>query len=805
MSWDRPIHSFNSSNGDPQTPKRTPTSVAFGESTFQTPKLESSFYDPRVTWNTADPYASSPEFLKTPQRFGLTTPSNHNYLHGLAERDSNLEPSASFALSLSPQLERTTLAGTVGVKKTKGGAKKSSNSRSGKKTSDDQGDEGGKDTSDSAKHSAASMQTPPPTSTGRRKMQNKSNPVHTHLATGSTTGGADGMMGPPDSGHLQTPSRVGGISANLFDGQTLNLFQAAAGSSADSPFLPQNRLFWDQDTQFSTDSLDMPDNYGDPFGPNQTTTAAFDHGFVQSGLQNDTLQVPKFDTLQATSGMGHFDDSHAFNTPSMGSIDSNLYHSSFSTSPRLPTVRDEDPAMFLSSPARRFGFSESNMPQNTPPRLETRQPYHHQTEESKREKKLKELKRAKSLARRKAEAADEALDALRQSRSLQLLSRRNSTHSTHPHNRHASVYSSGAGSYGNGVRKTPTKGRLSPLKTEAPSFHRPSSSAALCAPVESVVLKIGKDGRAKTEMKVVTEPPATLARGPGMDLEESSAESETESSDESDFPISHSTNTSFHIPPESTPRQRNMSCAHSTSRPQSKSSSSYSSTVASPHSGRHSPWTNSSRSSGRLPQLPAQKDSRMLTRRQHTNPPGGHSRGQSITDSEATQEDDDEAGDAQHALKQVLRTRSRQAKLPTALYNRKTRHLHNPGTLRSSPPGLGSQFDSHHGDISSPTTITDPDFATPTTDRQSNPSNGTRCVCNSMDNGGHLMIQCESCTHWLHTKCVGLDRQSLPPVYICIYCTQTPMRGGRIRDPLAGTLGGQIPTSPLAHKSYRFR
>jgi hypothetical protein len=40
--------------------------------------------------------------------------------------------------------------------------------------------------------------------------------------------------------------------------------------------------------------------------------------------------------------------------------------------------------------------------------------------------------------------------------------------------------------------------------------------------------------------------------------------------------------------------------------------------------------------------------------------------------------------------------------------------------------------------------LTDPDLATPSTDRHSNhsnPSNGTRCVCNSMDNGGHLMIQ----------------------------------------------------------------
>ncbi|PGH03172.1 hypothetical protein GX51_04207 [Blastomyces parvus] len=795
-------NSFNYSNGDPQTPKRTPTSAAFGESAFQTPKLESSFYDPRVTWNTADPYASSPEFLKTPQRLGLTTPSNHSYLHGLAERDSTcLDPSASFALNLSPQLERTSLSGTATRSKTKGTTKQGNSSRSGKKAVDDQGDEGDQDSLDSAKRSAASMQTPPPTSTGRRKMQDRhNNPGNTHPGSIANANNDNDTMRPPDSSHLETPSRVVGISAHLFDGQSPNLFQVAAGSSADSPFFSQNRLFWGQDTPFPADSLDISNNFGDPFGPNQTTNN-FNDTFAQGQLQNDSLQVPQFHTMQAPSGLGHFGDPHAFHAPSMGHIDSTLYPTSFSTSPRLPTVRDEDPAMFLSSPARRFGYSEPILPQDTPPRLETRQPYHHQTEESKREKRLKELKRAKSLARRKAEA-DEAADALRQSRSSHLLSRQHSTHSTQPHSRHASAHSSsGQGSSGSGVRKTPAKGRLSPLKTQTPSFHRPSSSAAMHAPVESVVLKIGKDGRAKTEMTVAPEPAASfITRRPHMDLVESATESETESSDESDFLIAHSTNPSFNnIQSESTPRQRDVLRAHSTSRPHSKSSS-YSSTIASPQSGRHSPWTSSSRGSGRLPQLPTQKEGWMSARRHATNPPGGHSRGHSVTDSEATQEDyDDDTGDAQHALKQVLKGRNRQpARQPAALYNQKTRSSHTLKSLRSSPPEFGRE-------ISSPTTMTDPDFATPTTERQSNPSNGTRCVCNSMDNGGHLMIQCESCTHWLHTKCVGLDRQSLPPVYICIYCTQTPMRGGRIRDPLAGGAGGHIPTSPLAHKSYRFR
>ncbi|OAX80361.1 hypothetical protein ACJ72_05306 [Emergomyces africanus] len=789
------MYSFNYSNGEPQTPKRTPASTTFGESAFHTPKLESSFYDPRVTWNTADPYASSPEFLKTPKRLGLTTPSNHSYLHGLADRDSTLDGSASFALNLSPQLERTSISSTVRGNKTKVSTKENSR-RPGKKAVSDQGNDGDKDSLDSAKRSAASMQTPPPTSTGRRKVQDKSDSGNTCLEAENNT------MGPPDSKHLETPSRVVGISANLFDGLAPNLFQVPAVSSADSPFFPQNRLFWDQDTQFPAGSLDMTDNYGDPFGPNQTLTF---HTFDQDQIQNNTPQVAQFHSAQAQPGMEHLSNPLTYHTPSMGPINPNLYPTSFSTSPRLPTVRDEDPAMFLSSPARRFGFSDPTFPQDTPSRIETRQPYHHQTEESKREKRLKELKRAKSLARRKAEAADEAADALRQSRSAQLLSMQNSTYSSHTPSRHTGTHSSfGRGSSGTGVRKTPAKGRLSPSKTQTPSFPRPDSSAALLPPVESVVLKIGKDGRAKTEMRVVAKSPAAFGRGPGMntDLDDSSSEYEPESSDESELPVSHSTNPSFNKHPKSTLRRPNVSRARSTSRPHSKSSS-YSSTVASPHSGRHSPWTSSSRCHGRPPHSNVQQDSWISGRRHANNLPDSHSRSQSITDSEVIQDDDD-TGDAQHALKEVLKGRNRQARQPAPIYNQKTRS-YTSGTLRSSPPGFGGRFDSRRGELSSPTTMTDPDFATPTTERQSNPSNGTRCVCNSMDNGGHLMIQCESCTLWLHTKCVGLDRQSLPPVYICIYCTQTPMRGGRIRDPLAGGVGGQIPTSPLAHKSSRFR
>lgn len=87
------FYSFTDPNVEPQTPTRTPTT-----SSFETPKLESSFYDPRVTWNTADPYASSPELVKFPPRFDLASPSPQR---GMCKAFRLLYSNISFRLSTS--------------------------------------------------------------------------------------------------------------------------------------------------------------------------------------------------------------------------------------------------------------------------------------------------------------------------------------------------------------------------------------------------------------------------------------------------------------------------------------------------------------------------------------------------------------------------------------------------------------------------------------------------------------------------------------------------------------------------------
>ena len=138
-----PFFSFNQPTGEPHTPK-----------------VESSFYDPRVTWDTSDPYASSPEFLRTPQhRFGLNTPSNplkYPEDTDTAKRIRPSKPNGNLPAEDAPR--------TVGSAK-----------------------------------SAASMQTPPPSSASRRKVLTGLEDYNQDATTGP-----DASSGP----HLETPSRL---------------------------------------------------------------------------------------------------------------------------------------------------------------------------------------------------------------------------------------------------------------------------------------------------------------------------------------------------------------------------------------------------------------------------------------------------------------------------------------------------------------------------------------------------------------------------------------------------------------------
>ncbi|KAI1133018.1 hypothetical protein F5Y10DRAFT_229980 [Nemania abortiva] len=94
--------------------------------------------------------------------------------------------------------------------------------------------------------------------------------------------------------------------------------------------------------------------------------------------------------------------------------------------------------------------------------------------------------------------------------------------------------------------------------------------------------------------------------------------------------------------------------------------------------------------------------------------------------------------------------------------------------------------------------------STPSTDC----GNQIRCICNttlSHINGDNYMVQCESCEMWLHGKCIKITRQTLPRVYICAFCANTPNahRGRGAQRNMGGPTSRVSATSPLANKSAR--
>lgn len=295
-----------------------------------------------------------------------------------------------------------------------------------------------------------------------------------------------------------------------------------------------------------------------------------------------------------------------------------------------------------------------------------------------------------------------------------------------------------------GVRKSPSKGRASgrssPVKTMRPApLSRSSSVATLPSRSRSVVLRIGADGRAKAEMKPTDENPTGLTDPlTGIDLDGSATESETDPAEYSEYPILPRSQSSFPLYDGRPPLAR----SDSGSRPHSKGS--YTSTVGSSHSGRMSPWAGSSRGATGRSTYRGSPEAVKRTPKRHSSllhSDATYTRGSAA--SQALPGDESDSGDAQHALRQVLKGRGRSARPSTGGYGaRMPRSSHTFANLRSSPPRLHSDFDLHPRQSNpSPTTMTDPDLATPSTDRHSNPSNGTRCICQSLDNGGHLMIQ----------------------------------------------------------------
>ncbi|KAI1828317.1 hypothetical protein F4861DRAFT_528888 [Xylaria intraflava] len=144
-------------------------------------------------------------------------------------------------------------------------------------------------------------------------------------------------------------------------------------------------------------------------------------------------------------------------------------------------------------------------------------------------------------------------------------------------------------------------------------------------------------------------------------------------------------------------------------------------------------------------------------------------------------------GDAMSELRKVREDRQKRA----------------PALTLNNQFASGAMFSA--GSVPSPTTPRET-VLTPSTDR----GNRIRCICNttfSHIDGDGYMVQCESCEMWLHGRCVKITRQTLPQVYICAFCANTPSSHGARGRGVRKSVGVSNPriaaSSPLSHKSIR--
>lgn len=494
------------------------------------------------------------------------------------------------------------------------------------------------------------IQTPPPTKSSVRTKRLPEQGQRNMADQRRMSSSGRTVMGPPE-----TPSRITQASPQLFTNSSLqfspDLFQPHLISGPQTaPAYPQQRLFWDSSAPsadvFSTprpyqNQFALPqDHLTSPFAPSPGILPPYPPSHAQQPIVPSQGSSSSASTARPTSLDAHF-------------------HAPFTTSPRLAPPTAEDPSLFLSSPARRFGGSDSN-PSFSRPAPE-KPAYHHQIEESKREKEFERARKAK--ARRSSGILASAIEQKRSVSPANSNGRpglwRSLTHTGAGDRRHSHHYSQVSFAdtvsvNSNRSGATSRGGRSSPLKSsqEYGTFQAPSRKRT------SLTFTIDDDGRARTVVTKVSEDDL-------MDLDEESTESDSDSTDQ---PINSFTFTEQDESPAVSRLRKEWN--HS-------KNSSYSSRQSSHTSSIHSNRTND--------------------------------------------------GNAKEALRAILHDRAPNNPARRSVSLSQSQQFH------SSPPVQQQGFNA------SPTTITDPDVSTPSTDRESNGS--TRCICSSSSPDGQFMIQ----------------------------------------------------------------
>lgn len=721
------------------------------QTSFETPKQASSFYDPRANWNTADPCAISPDFLKTPKFQTFSTSKGSPSLTGLSrkrrlsgaefdeESSSQVQiPSPSSNISLPPSelsRQRSKPPGPSSTSYRTKGSRRCASKFTATPLKISLEEE-----IDPSLRSAGSMQTPPPTSSSasRRKMQQTQS---AKLAKQSDGLAARRVSTP--SAHKSTDAEAAGsqieephlqLGEFRFSPQD---FDFPPARTASSPGFPQHKLFWNPDQSKEVMNLGFPidDPFSvsnspkglDPFtadcqGSQFLASASFNDFSTKSGQTTDTSMLLDLDLdnhVDFLPSSGILSEGKSFSKVLGKGVNPSLL---FSSQSRLP------------SPSLSAGLCRSD----------ALQPYAQQVREAQLENQLKKERKAKKRQKPEVDspAVRVALQALRDEqeqeqdlipdvdvtaadRALELLRRPQSQRSR------VSFQSS----------KGPAHVRYSGRhRLETPRISRPRKKRPI------VTLTIDAEGRAKTETRVVCDDDdiEESSLSSRMDMDSDTEDSETTTSSGSTImllsrPQSFSFTKDSHRMPEvpwiSTDAKR---------QPQMSTYSSNLTNIS-------KIMEDTKRPSG-ISGFDVHESSYTMKglRRASSlaNMPGGRGhRGRIAADCESDPEtlsSDDDKGDAQYELKKIMQERARdRAVTRSGLKNDHTRDDH---ACVSHSDLMQQQYNASSDrrrasdayENTSPTTITDPGSATSSTGTEGYET--TRCVCQHAEIEGELMI-----------------------------------------------------------------
>lgn len=728
-----------------------------------------------MTWNIADLNSGSPPLPETPQRLAATlsekrslnTPvqKRRTYSKDLeAELSSHVHHfSPNSGLELPPVESSRQLSSSPNPSTSKRSRAK------GERLERHQGSLGPARKEATKMRSAGSMQTPPPTSTSASKRKAKQAQVAklvqdsaSRVRKLSSPAIAQSTNPEPNNDFVQP-------SPQFFPGLEFSpdVFEFPSAGPATAPVYPQQKLFWDPDTSIGPMDMDFSGGGLDMFESNPTFDLSH-YVSAEAALE----PVPAMSTFcmgsDEQNAVAHTTHSFTANTsvPEMSAYPTSTAHVSRKKFAAQPTTVDHavDPCLLLSThglqgPSQNMGTSMSK------PAREIRQPYLHQMQESRREKEVDRSRRSRSRhtshtsSSQATEPKQEKRPRLNRRSTDTLLGKGGSISRKH---------SQGPSYHRPKVEKERDNGhlqrKLSPIKSQPFDISSATVEHPRLRPQTSVTFTIDDNGRARTETKLTRdESESETDQEPERTDRRTWGDSASESSEEADADIATSFYSSFTFPSSKQPKLARFS----TDSISHSKKSSYSSTYTSSRS-EHT-------MSDRGPALESRHRSSLGSRGTNFSgiqiPHGAGSLSSGIksefgpstagdlaSEAETVVDSDQAKGDAQHALKRVMKDRARNKRTEkSSLSSSKPREKPRRQALRptkyqahsssSRQPVLTTPTKLQPHTVYdptyniSPTTITDPDLTSPSTDRGSSASDNTRCVCLTSESGGHLMIQ----------------------------------------------------------------